>query len=384
MRLIKLLAILIFVLAPASSEGVVILVHGTWSRALPWYKQGGGFFSEVTTEAAKTGQHVASFEWSGLNNHIARVRGARDLACKILEYPFNEEVTLIGHSHGGNLINLTTIFLYNPLAHMKSEEEQKEFFHGLAKKLLNISSPILQKAATPVEQLIVDEMREACETVHEAYAKLTGEKIQPKTKRNKTIKAITDVAIEKIGSAADSFVQTITMLFPLSNLVIEHELMDAVERENAQSSQSAENLPAPIPTEEKENPNSNQTQKKIKSVFLLGTPVDSRDYHPDMNVAQHVFALYSKHDIIQPVIGLYDRVYPEHERITNMQVFVEQKNGKQQQPGHLGLHRSFIGTHILSIPKIITGKFGSLENNHNLQIKFFEGTDKAPEITNPN
>lgn len=75
----------------------------------------------------------------------------------------------------------------------------------------------------------------------------------------------------------------------------------------------------------------------IRALFTLGTPVMS-NYLPNMNVIHYLYNLFSFEDLIQTVLGISGREYPEHKRIANLRVFI---NGKE--PNHSGLHHALVG-----------------------------------------
>jgi Lipase (class 3) len=83
----------------------------------------------------------------------------------------------------------------------------------------------------------------------------------------------------------------------------------------------------------------------IRALFTLGTPVMS-NYLPNMKIIQYVYNLFSFEDLIQTVLGLSIREYPEHKRIANLRVII---NGKE--PDHAGLHHSLVGKWIAYIHK---------------------------------
>jgi hypothetical protein len=78
-------------------------VHGTWAANSADFRQGSKFFEHV----AKTmGDHaMASFTWSGADNHGARMSAAAALRSFINHYHFapGEQLNIVGHSHGGNV-----------------------------------------------------------------------------------------------------------------------------------------------------------------------------------------------------------------------------------------------------------------------------------------
>jgi hypothetical protein len=83
----------------------------------------------------------------------------------------------------------------------------------------------------------------------------------------------------------------------------------------------------------------------IRALFTLGTPVMS-NYLPNMKIIQYVYNLFSFEDIIQTVLGLSVREYPDHKRIANLRVMI---NGNE--PDHAGLHHPLVGKWIAYIHK---------------------------------
>lgn len=84
--------------------------------------------------------------------------------------------------------------------------------------------------------------------------------------------------------------------------------------------------------EEEEN-----NRHHIHVLFALGTPVMS-NYLPNMNTIHYLYNLFSLEDLIQTVLGISGREYPEHSRIANLRVFI---NGKE--PNHSDLHHAVLG-----------------------------------------
>jgi len=75
----------------------------------------------------------------------------------------------------------------------------------------------------------------------------------------------------------------------------------------------------------------------IRALFTLGTPVMS-NYLPNMNVIHYLYNLFSFEDLIQTVLGVSGREYPEHRRIANLRIFIDGK-----EPNHSGLHHALVG-----------------------------------------
>lgn len=85
------------------SEDVVILVHGTFARGADWTK-GGSQLSEGLRERFPGAQQVR-FDWSGKNNHSARMKAGEELAAlgETLAEGGCRRIFLVAHSHGGNV-----------------------------------------------------------------------------------------------------------------------------------------------------------------------------------------------------------------------------------------------------------------------------------------
>ncbi len=84
---------------------LTIVMHGTQfsSKPNPDFTPGGGFFKQVAgTFGDRT---VATFAWSGGDNHESRVSAARALANFVRHYKFapGEQLNIVAHSHAGNV-----------------------------------------------------------------------------------------------------------------------------------------------------------------------------------------------------------------------------------------------------------------------------------------
>lgn len=87
---------------------------------------------------------------------------------------------------------------------------------------------------------------------------------------------------------------------------------------------------------------------KIKKFYALGVPVDpSNSVYPDMWVIDKFYNLFSFGDIVQPIQGMFNRCFADHERLANISVVL---NGAC--PSHTNLHHSLLGRYILKIPEI--------------------------------
>ncbi|MFI5333314.1 MAG: alpha/beta fold hydrolase [Candidatus Babeliales bacterium] len=76
----------------------------------------------------------------------------------------------------------------------------------------------------------------------------------------------------------------------------------------------------------------------IDKFYALAPPVNEVDYMPNMHIINHFYNLFSLQDYVQPVLGIFGRVYPEHPRIANIRIGIEGKQGS-----HSELHDPIIG-----------------------------------------
>jgi hypothetical protein len=77
---------------------------------------------------------------------------------------------------------------------------------------------------------------------------------------------------------------------------------------------------------------------RIVCFYALGVPVNVSSYAPAMQAIDTFYNFFSFEDFVQPVFGFFERIYPEHERIANIRLFI---HGKE--PGHSDLHDPLVG-----------------------------------------
>lgn len=95
----------------AHTNGVYILIHGTWGADAAWYKTGSAFFKELELSASKYNRTVTSYTWTGKLNHKTRLEAGKQLAQLIQSYPVDTSINIISHSHGSNVGNLASSIL---------------------------------------------------------------------------------------------------------------------------------------------------------------------------------------------------------------------------------------------------------------------------------
>ena len=75
----------------------------------------------------------------------------------------------------------------------------------------------------------------------------------------------------------------------------------------------------------------------IDTIFALGAPINTMLYAPDAECVEHIVNLFSFRDLVQPVLGMFERQLPATSQAINMRVVVDDR-----QPQHSGLHNPTI------------------------------------------
>ena len=111
----------------------IIPVHGTWSNILTWGNLSG--IRKASNNLFKDNNLGVSFPWSGDNFIGGRTKAAIGLIdhvrTQMKSKDFNGEITLVGHSHGGNV----SIEALNMMVEMKE-------FKDVKLNLLTINTPV--------------------------------------------------------------------------------------------------------------------------------------------------------------------------------------------------------------------------------------------------
>lgn len=120
----------------------------------------------------------------------------------------------------------------------------------------------------------------------------------------------------------------------------------------------------------------------IDQVYLLATPIDQKNYGPNMHIIKQIYNFYSKTDNIQSLFGLYKQKLFRSERIGNFRILIN-KNQKNHNPSHEEIHDPVIAQWILSIPEELKqhniGGFNQLKWYYRHIIIFY--ADQPPRYT---
>lgn len=84
----------------------------------------------------------------------------------------------------------------------------------------------------------------------------------------------------------------------------------------------------------------------IHRAYLLGTPIDTKNFMPNTNTIKNICTFYSSKDWIQPVVGLYKRKLPQLPESSNIKTWINHRGAE-----HSNLHHPAIASWLLSIPE---------------------------------
>jgi hypothetical protein len=85
------------------TDGIYILIHGTWGNKSEWYTPHGSFYKILEKAVQQINYKVISYTWSGSFDHNCRLLAGNILAKLIQSYPANTIINIVSHSHGGNV-----------------------------------------------------------------------------------------------------------------------------------------------------------------------------------------------------------------------------------------------------------------------------------------
>jgi len=324
---------------PTSGDAVqIILVHGTFAAHFDWYKKGGDFFEALSIAAKdRFGDDVelTSFRWTGYLGCSARVEAATELAELILNS--KKKIYTIGHSHGGNIINLASQILELTVEPL-SKECRVEKIKKMAKSLFEKNE---QEAARWQE-----------------------------TRGHKFIRYSLNEITKKIALS----------IYCLGNKAANILLED----------HGFANFRSPISA-------LNKRGVRIEENYLLATPVAAVELAPSTKIINSSFSLYSKNDLVQPVFGLYGKKYNLGRAIVTDigTIFAGAAQAGEtdsekivyEYPRHTDLHSATIGRGLFCIPELCMLATDEYYQNHDnqLDIVFFKDFPKfkKPVLVTP-
>lgn len=87
----------------SSLYAVIILVHGSHANHEHWFRPQGDFYQALQKGTQRKQEFIVPFGWTGETNSDAIKAAGELLGCLLLSYGDDEEITIIGHSNGGNV-----------------------------------------------------------------------------------------------------------------------------------------------------------------------------------------------------------------------------------------------------------------------------------------
>ncbi|MBS1988165.1 hypothetical protein JST56_04190 [Candidatus Dependentiae bacterium] len=333
MRQDILLWVIIFLCVPHfTARTVVIIIHGSFATTTSWPQPDGDFFKELENQAHQLGQKVISFCWSGIPTDQEIIKGGKMLAQLIMSYPPSEEIFLVGHSHGGNVINIASQLLYK-----LAQEEKPEFKQEVNPIIIEI--PIL--ITTPSFELLATTKTGSQTKDHVPYHEhATYEKdVIPASEPGSNQFTGCRIKVRHDTGNLNDLSQSITFQSLLAQATSELKLWGSkfLTRSNA------------IPS--------------IQFSYLLGTPVNMAKFWPHMEIIKNMILFYSDGDLVQPVLGIFEKTYPDHKNRVNIKVRLYNSDSKGKTPSHSDLHHPTIGRWLLCIPKVLSQlRIGNFEN----------------------
>ena len=100
-------AVVAAALPGAPVETMTLVIHGAFAAGDSWWRPTGSFGRYIGEITGNLYQGSDFFRWSGGGFHPARERAARDLVAWVRQHPA-QELDIITHSHGGNIVFLAT------------------------------------------------------------------------------------------------------------------------------------------------------------------------------------------------------------------------------------------------------------------------------------
>lgn len=98
---------------------------------------------------------------------------------------------------------------------------------------------------------------------------------------------------------------------------------------------------------------SQESPYMINELYLMGTPINTRQFDVDMSVVKHVFNLYSCNDYVQPLVG--EQTLPHHERRSNLHVMLHNPAYKDEPvaPCHKHIRNHLVAKWLLRIKDVV-------------------------------
>jgi hypothetical protein len=257
-------------------DAVVFLVHGTFASKDQWHQKGGDFYQAYT--AVNMTDTIVTFTWSGKLSAQAHIEAAEALCSLIIKRPYDERKIFIGHSHGGNIINIASHLLDTAQYAVKYEYET------MKEKINNLLKIFPSDAQYIKEDFPFSYTRDSEEL-------LRNQKIEEEDLKEQLRNSIENISGMLIEIDQDGI-----------RFVKKRYVMHLVQ--------------------------------------LLATPILAEKYYPNMSIIERVEQYYSTQDWIQKIGGNMVNTYAPHARLAQIEVgfSISDKSDMWLAPDHGALH----------------------------------------------
>ncbi|MFC1854810.1 hypothetical protein ACFLY6_03010, partial [Candidatus Dependentiae bacterium] len=116
-----------------------------------------------------------------------------------------------------------------------------------------------------------------------------------------------------------------------------------------------------------------KAKKVVKYCFLLACPVDCIAYSPQKKIMPRVYNIYSHGDVVQRVLGIYQRTYSHNMcHIINIPIAIKKSRNsdKIRHPHHDEIHSGLVGKHLMDIPNLLTNRNSNFDEKY--YVEFYE------------
>ncbi len=252
----KMYGFFLFFFMSMQLKAVVFLVHGTFASKDLWHQKGGDFYQAYAD--INTTDTIITFTWSGKLSAQAHIEAAEALCALIINRPYDERKVFVGHSHGGNVINIASHLLDTAQYAVKHEYET------IKKKINNLLKIFPSDAQYVREDFAFSYTRDSEEIVRDI--KIEEEHLEEQLRNS-------------IGNISGMLIE------------IDQDGIRFVKKRYV-----------------------------MHLVQLLATPILAEKYYPNMSIIERAEQYYSVQDWIQRIGGQMVHTYNHHVRLAQIEV----------------------------------------------------------------
>ncbi|MCK4499183.1 hypothetical protein KAU11_01655 [Candidatus Babeliales bacterium] len=348
------------------SQNALIIVHGTFAADAEWFKPGGPFYDHVKETLIDKKTKIIPLMWSGNPTTEARLDAAYSLAKIIIKLTPENNISIIAHSHGGNVANLASSFL--ELAVTKDRKK----IAGIAKHLCNLAFDEHITGKTIIEAL--------------ASGKEQQDKLAKVLRFGQHAAAGTStlfkwINISSLNQSLKNFQKKVGSLATTLEMCSQED-EDPTYKDVGLIENRIKNICDTLRTALHNSGIFNLEETLVDKAYLMACPVNEEAYRPSTHVIENVYNIYSHGDVVQRVLGVYKRTFSKNKAIKNISISVKPRPQDQTVSylGHAEFDTPFIGKWLLTIPELVT-HFQHKENG--VDLEFYKDFSRPQVVTNP-